>query len=189
MLPCLALIVGGLTGCVELPPLNFNPPNVGPADQRLDAELKSTVITVARPEEKMGPLEIDTYVENAQMLVPELWKTGLEDALNRLLIFRDDGVKKLNLNVKILEYAPAGVRQGPAHMIARYELVDRNDGAVYLAPDVSSEGDAPSNFAPGGPGARNIEATNRAVQNNISTFLQQLQLVELSKPILRGRRS
>lgn len=185
LLACLALIVVGLTGCATLPPLNFNPPNVGLADKRLDAELRSTVVTVARPDEKKGPLKFSLQYSQT---IPELWKTGVEDALNRFLIFRDDGAKKLNLNIKILEWdTPAFGSSMTTGTIARYELVDRNDGTVYYSSEISSKGEVPFNYAFVGA-VRAMESANRAVQNNISLFLQQLQTVDLSKPMFPGRK-
>ncbi len=182
---CLAIIAGGLTGCTTLPPLNFNPPNVGLSEKRLDAELRSTVVTVARPDEKRGELKFSMQYSQT---IPELWKTGLEDALNRFLIFRDDGAKKLNLNVKILEWNTPNFGAGmTTETIARYELVDRNDGTVYFSSEITSKGVVPFDYAFVGV-VRAMESANRAVQNNISTFLQQLQTVDLSKPLFPGRK-
>ncbi len=185
ILPCLIVAMVGLTGCATLPPLNFNPPNVGLAEKRLDAEVKSTVVTVARPDEKKGPIK---FALQYSQTIPDLWKTGLDDALNRFLIFRDDGAKKLNLNVKILEWdTPSFGANMATTTIARYELVDRNDGTIYYSSEITSKGEVPFDYAFVGA-VRAMESANRAVQNNISLFLQQLQTVDLSKPMFPGRK-
>src|SRR5436190_14438453 len=89
----LCLVVALLSGCQSMPPLNFNPPNVGLASKKLDAEIRSIVVTVARPDEKKGPLDFGFQYSKT---IPDLWKVGLEDSLNRYLAFQDDGSRKLN---------------------------------------------------------------------------------------------
>jgi hypothetical protein len=180
----LAAVVG-LSGCATLPPLNFNPPNVGLSAKRLDAELRSTVVTVARPDEKKGELKFSLQYSQT---IPDLWKTGVTDALNRFLIFRDDGGKKLNLNIKILQWdTPSFGTSMTTETTARYELVDRNDGTIYYSAEIASKGEVPFNYAFVGM-VRALESANRAVQNNISLFLQQLETVDLSKPMFPGRK-
>lgn len=155
------------------------------ADRRLDAEVRSTVVTVARPDEKKGPIK---FAMQYSQTIPELWKTGVEDALNRFLIFRDDGKIKLNLSIKILEWdTPAFGASMTTETIARYELTDRNDGTIYYSAEIASKGEVPFNYAFAGV-VRAMESANRAVQNNISLFLQQLQTVDLSKPMFPGRK-
>lgn len=35
----LAMIIGSLTGCASVPPLNFSTPNVGVSQKKIDAEI------------------------------------------------------------------------------------------------------------------------------------------------------
>ena len=143
------------------------------------------MVTVARPDEKKGDLKFNMQYSET---IPELWKTGLEDSLNRFLIFRDDGAKKLNLSVKILEWdTPSFGAEMTTETIARYELIDRSDGTVYFSSEITSKGIVPFDYAFAGV-VRAMESANRAVQNNISLFLQQLQNVDLSKPLVPGRK-
>ena len=51
-------------GCVSLPPVNFSAPNIGVSSTKLDAELKSLTVSVARPDEATG--EIDPALEFTQ---------------------------------------------------------------------------------------------------------------------------
>jgi hypothetical protein len=41
-----------LSGCGSVPPLNFSVPNVGVSQKKIDAEMKSMTVTIARPDEK-----------------------------------------------------------------------------------------------------------------------------------------
>jgi hypothetical protein len=185
LLTAVPVLAFGLTGCATIPPLNFNPPNVALADRRLDAELRSTVVTVARPDEKTGPIK---FAMQYSETIPELWKTAVDDSLDRLLIFRDDAAKKVNLNIKILEWdTPSFGASMTTVTEARYELVDRNDGTVYFSSDITTKGEVPFNYAFAGV-VRAMESANRAVQNNISLFLEQLQTVDLNKPMFPGRK-
>ena len=60
--PVLALltVMGALAlaGCGQMPPLNFSVPNVGLAEHRLDAEVRSVTVTLARPDEQIGEIDI-----------------------------------------------------------------------------------------------------------------------------------
>lgn len=161
----------------QLPPLNFSPPNVGPTQTKLGAEVKSITVTVARPDEATGKLAVG--VETAT----PIWKTALEEALTKMAIFQDDSPKKVSLAVKILkvdipEYG-ASFTTGTA---ARYELIDRATGSIIFTTDVSSEGYVPGDYAFMGV-IRSRESVNRSVQNNIIQFLQQLETVNLNRPM------
>jgi len=49
---CAAILAMLLSGCASAPPLNFSVPNVGVSEQKIDAEMKSLTVTLARPDEK-----------------------------------------------------------------------------------------------------------------------------------------
>jgi Tfp pilus assembly PilM family ATPase len=65
---------------------------------------------------------------------------------------------------------------------ARYELVDRKTGDILYTQDIASKGDVPFDYAFAGV-TRVRESVNRAVQNNITQFLQALETVDVSRPM------
>lgn len=169
---CLAL-----GGCAAPPPLNFSTPNVGYSEKKIDAELKSMTVTLARPDEAKG--EISWGME----AVPQLWDEALQEAIDRMAIFRDDAPRKVNLAVKILGLdVPGGGFSMTTKAIARYEIIDRTNGDIIFTQDVASEGVVPAGYAFLGV-TRARESINRAVQNNITQFLQALETVDTNKPM------
>lgn len=171
------LLFFALSGCAAMPPPNFSVPNVGPSQHKLNAELKSITVVIARPDEKTGELPVSVGV-----FVP-LWKSALEDALNRMAIFKDDARKKVSLAVKILKFDPPSFGADMTTTAgARYELLDREDGSVIYTSDIETDGVCPFDYAFVGA-TRAVESWNRAVQNNISKFLMQLETVDIGKPM------
>ncbi|MBS9439402.1 UDP-N-acetylglucosamine acyltransferase [Photorhabdus noenieputensis] len=166
------LLVVTLSGCQTPPPLNFSVPNVGGSGHKIDAELKSITIVLARPEEQKGGIQAGMEE------VPQFWKASLEEALGRMAIFKDDANKKVNLAVKILAIdMPLFGTSMTTKAIARYELIDRSDGRIIYSEDISSNGTVPFNYALLGY-IRGRESINRAAQNNITQFLQSLGTVD-----------
>ena len=172
-----------LSGCAALPPLNFSVPNVGVSDTRIDAELKSITVTLARPDEKTGQLPAD-----AQHEVPQMWQTALIEAMNRMAIFRDDAPKKLSLSVKVLKLdVPEFGASMHTDSAARYELIDRETGGIIFTQDIAATGEVPFNYAFAGV-TRARESISRSVQNNITQFLQALETVDIEKPMFPNER-
>ncbi len=167
-----------LSGCGSVPPLNFSVPNVGVSQKKIDAEMKSMTVTIARPDEKTGDLPL-----GMEQLVPQIWQTSLTEALNKMAIFQDDAVKKVNVSVKILKLNPPGAGLAmTTETAARYEITDRKTGDVIFTQDITSSGTTPLDYAFMGV-ARARESINRAVQNNITQFLQALETVDVQKPM------
>lgn len=180
----LLLAVGllALSGCASNPPLNFSVPNVGVSPVKLDGQMKSLTVTLARPDEKKGKMPAWAEAE-----VPALWRSALMEALNRMAIFTDDARRKLNLSVKVLAMDVPGFGASfTTKTIARYELIDRATGAIVYTQDISADGKVPFNYAFAGV-VRARESVNRSVQNNIAGFLQALQTVNLDQPMFPGR--
>jgi len=172
-----AVLVLSLTGCQSMPPLNFSVPNVGYAAHKLDAELKSTTVSLARPDEAKGDIPAGTEA------IPALWQNALQEALDRMAIFKDDASKKVNISVKILALdAPEFGASMETKTIARYELLDRSNGDIIYSQEIAANGEVPFNYAFLGV-TRARESVNRSVQNNIAQFLQALETVDLSKPM------
>lgn len=173
-----AVIAASLAACSTNPPLNFSVPNVGVSAKKVDAELKSLTVSLARPDEAKGKIPAQ-----AQHEVPQMWQNALTEALNKMAIFRDDAPRKLSLSVKILAIdIPSFGASMTTKTIARYELIDRADGSIVYTQDVSADGEVPFNFAFAGI-VRARESISRSAQNNIAQFLQALETVDTSKPM------
>lgn len=167
-----------LSACAQqVPPLNFSVPNVGPSGYKISAEVRSITVAHARPDEQKGQLTAGMEA------IPVLWKSSLEEALNKSVIFQDDAPKKVSISVKILKLdAPSVGFDMTTEAAARYEIIDRNDGAIIFTSDIDSTGVTPVDFAFLGL-ARARESVNRAVQNNILKFMQQLETVDIKRPM------
>lgn len=174
----LIVALAALGGCATNPPMNFSVPNVGVSQTKLDAELRSLTVSLARPDEKKGDMPAW-----AEAQVPSLWQTALMDALNHMTIFRDDASRKVNLSVKVLALdVPSMGASFTTKTIARYEMIDRATGDIIYTQDIASSGTVPMGYAFVGV-VRARESVNRAVQNNITQFLQALETVDVSRPM------
>ena len=166
-----------LTGCQTPPPLNFSVPNVGKSNKRIDAEVKSMTVTLARADEVTGkmPSNMDG--------VAQTWQVAIIEAINKMIIFTDDAKKRLNLSVKVMSLdIPGAGFSVTTKTTAVYELMDRASGDVIYSRSISSQGTVPADFAFDFR-ARRIESVNRTVQNNITMFLQDLETVDIKKPM------
>jgi hypothetical protein len=167
-----------LGGCASAPPLNFSVPNVGVSSTKIDAEMKSLTVTLARPDEKKGDMPAA-----AQHEVPQMWENALTEAINRMAIFRDDSPRKVSLSVKVLAIdIPSFGASMTTKTIARYEIIDRENGSIIYTQDISADGVVPFDYAFVGA-IRARESINRSVQNNIAQFLQALQTVDITRPM------
>ena len=171
-----------LSACQSVPPLNFSVPNVGFSKTKIDAELKSSTVTLARADEVTGnmPSNMNGIAQN--------WQVAMIEALNKMTIFKDDGKKKLNLSVKITSAEVSGIATLTAKTTATYSLIDRSNGDVIYSRYNSSEGSAPVEYSINAL-ARRVEAVNRAVQNNITQFLQDLETININKPMFPSQSS
>jgi len=176
------LFVVFLSGCGSIPPLNFSVPNVGVSQKKIDAEMKSMTVTIARPDEKTGDLPV-----GMEQMVPQIWQTSLTESLNKMGIFQDDSAKKVNVSVKILKLdVPGAGFSMTTSTAARYEIMDRKSGDLIFSQDIASSGTTPVDYAFMGV-ARARESINRAVQNNITQFLQALETVDVNKPMFPAK--
>lgn len=179
-----ALAALSLAGCATNPPMNFSVPNVGVTVHKVDADMKSLTVTLARPDEKTG--EMPAWAEGQ---VPALWQSALVEALNRMAIFSDNSPRKVSLSVKVLKLdVPAFGASMTTDTTARYELIDRESGAIIYTQDISASGVVPAGYAFAGV-IRARESVNRSVQNNIAEFLQALETVDVSKPMFPGKQA
>ena len=185
-LAMLAVLV--VAGCVtSMPPANFSVPNVGISEHRLDAEVRSITVTYGRPDEQIGQIDFFVFGEGSNVSIA--WKTALEEALNRMLLFTDGGSKTVSISVKILKlYVPIFGISPTAKSVARYEIIDRANGDIIFSQDVSSSGTTPLTYA-WDQAVLVRESVNRAVQNNIALFLQAAETIDLAKPMFPAGRS
>lgn len=174
----LLLVLLSFVGCTTVPPVDFTVQDVGLVSDRKDAELKSLTVGFA-PQAQQKKVE-------ANATIPPVWKEALQDALNRSLIFTDDASVKVNLSVRITEFdVPAAGLAMKTRVSAIYEIVDRANGNLLFAQEVSSEGVVPMDYAFYGV-TRAVESWNRAVRNNIADFITILEQSDLRKPIFKG---
>ena len=177
----LLLLSSGCIGTKRLP-VNFSAPNIGVSSTKLDAELKSLTVSIARPDEDAGEIDpgIGTHTGS--------WKTALEEAFNKMAIFKDDSPRKVTLAVKILKFDTPSFGAGmTTHTSARYEIIDRSDGSIIFTTDISTTGDVPFDYAFAAR-VRLLESINRSVQNNIIQFLQVLETVDMDKPMFSSNK-
>jgi hypothetical protein len=166
-----AISLLSLSGCA-LPPLNFTPREVSQFSRKVDADLRSVSVTVAQDNEKKGAMD---FTLDFSKTVPDLWRSGLEDSLNRSLAFSDSSGRKVNLRVKILAFdVPAIGITMRTDTIALYEVQNRESGEVIFSQEIISQGVVTPDYAFYGA-KRAMESVNRAVQNNITEFLKVLQ--------------
>ena len=170
-----------LAGCVAPPPINFSVPNVGISNAKIDAEVKTITVTLARPDEAKGniPMGLETLTN--------LWKESLQEAIDRMAIFKDDASKKISIQVHVLAFdIPVAGLSMDTKSIARYEIIDRSNGSIIYTQDITAEGIVPFDYAFVGM-VRGRESINRSVQNNIKQFLQALETVDVNKPMFPSK--
>lgn len=166
-----------ISGCTAPPPVNFSVPDVGVSTKKIDAEVKAITVTLARPDEKKG--DLPAGIEG----ITNLWKEALQEALDRMAIFKDDSKTKVSIQVKILAFeVPAFGFEMTSKSIARYEVIDRATGSIIYTQDIAAEGVVPATHAYLGV-TRVRESINRAAQNNIKQFLQAIESVDVEKPM------
>lgn len=111
--------------------------------------------------------------------VPELWRTGLIDALSRLRTFTDASPTEVDRRVMILEFrVPRTGASMTTELMARYKICDRASGAILFSAEISSRYTVPFNYSLDGT-VRATESINRAVQANISKLLERLSSAAL----------
>lgn len=166
-------------GCASAPPppLNYSVPGVGISSAKKNAELRSIVVVIANANEATGKM----YPQMSK--TPGLWKTAMEEALNNMVIFKDDASMKVNLNVKITEFDPQLFGADMTSKVsARYEIMNRSNGDIIFSQNFSTSGTVAMSENILGA-ARIIESTNKAVRENIKQFLLALEETDFSRPM------
>ncbi|EHT9904013.1 TPA: UDP-N-acetylglucosamine acyltransferase [Klebsiella oxytoca] len=104
-----------------------------------------------------------------------------------MAIFKDNSANTVSLNVKVLAIdVPSFGMAMTTKAVARYEVINRSNGDIIYTQDIESTGTVPASYAFVGV-VRARESINRAVQNNITQFLQALESIELSRPMFPSK--
>jgi hypothetical protein len=169
-----------LSGCTSLPPLSFNVPEIVPAKQRMEAEVKAINVRVAPNQERTGNIratdfELTMGGGGAGTVVTDQWKSSLQDAVDRKLLFKDNVPRTLTISVAILKFSAPDISFTRfTEVEARYEVTDRTTGETIWKRDINSEGRASVGEATLGTVGFRL-SINKAVQGNISEFISQLE--------------
>lgn len=181
MLSVLAL---SLTGCMAIPPLNFTPPDgsvVIEKEQRIDAELKTITVSAAKANEQLGDIQVGFAGNVYEGSLKDTFKASLEEAILKSALFRDDASKKVGLIAKFMKLDTPGMSINfKTHVIVRYQIIDRSTSDIIYDKNIESVGEVPFDHAFMGA-VRHSEARNRAMQNNIAKFLNDLKVRGIEK--------
>lgn len=189
-----AVLAAVLAGCAQpqVPPLNFSVPNVGLSARPLDAEIRSLTVTIGRPDEQVGRVDWEYIDDTGGGAITAAWQNAMQEALDRTLIFRDGGLKKVSLAVKILRLEllmELFSYETTVETVARYEVIDRTNGDIMYTQEIAASGVVPFGYegftldAEYASEVRIRESVNRAVQNNISLFLQAAETIDVTRPM------
>lgn len=169
-------------GCATpMPTLEFAPTDVTPARTKVDADLRSITVSVAREDEKLGLTQVGLGGNVYEQGFKAAFKESLEEGLARSAVFNDLSNRKVSLSAKVLKFqSPTGGINFLTEMITRYELIDRATGKIVFDQEVSSSGKVPGNYAFLGA-ARFTEARNRAVRENVKALVAALESIPLDE--------
>jgi hypothetical protein len=191
-LAALAALFVLTTGCANLPPPNFSPTNVGILKTKAPADLKTISVSIAQPSEQTGKkvnLGMQAIQAPAWANITQHWKNGLENSLIRANAFDDGNEKKVAILVKVLQYwPPGGGFEMKTTVTAQYDILNTSDGSIVFTSTITSVGKVEAGYAFVGM-TRAFESQNRAVQENIIQFIQQLETAKLDKPVFPGRQN
>lgn len=142
-----------------------------PAAAQIDARLAGVTVEPASRDLAVYPLP-----STLTQFLP-IWRGALEDALTRQGFFRAGAARPLSLSVKVLEFSLSGK---VLSILARYQLFDNPPGAAVFSTDIMSN-QGISSLATGvtsledpAIATHNRTEVNRAIQDNITQFLDQL---------------
>lgn len=169
----LAVILLVMSGCATQPATrDFAPRDVLPTGKRIDYELKSILVSIAKKDESLGKTyTADEWYDSS---FNQAFKDSLEEALTKAAIFNDLSIKKLNLSAKVLQFeSPLISYVHDTTFVVRYQLLDRPTGKLVFTRDVRSTGVVPFDYGLTGI-HRFTEARNRAVRSNIEQFIASL---------------
>jgi hypothetical protein len=176
------LICGAIvSGCAtQAPTLNFVPQDVLPAKNKVNAELKSITISIAKEEERLGETQVGFMGNQYEASFRTSFKEAIEEAILKSAIFNDLAENKVSLTVKIMKFQTPGAGINfDTSMIVRYEVYNRKDGKLIFRRDIESAGSVAGDYAFMGA-IRYTEARNVAGRNNIISLMSALEELKVS---------
>lgn len=174
-------LIALLSGCAtQAPPLNFTPVDVLPAKNKVEAELKTLTVSIAKEEERLGETQVGFFGNQYEASFKQTLKDAIEEALTKSAVFNDLATKKVSLTAKVMQFqSPSAGVSFETKAIIRYEIFDRKDGKLIFRRDIASTGSVPGDYAFMGA-IRYTEARNRAMRENVTQFINSLE--ELKVP-------
>ena len=167
-----ALLALSLSSCTNSPSLNFVPEQVTPSAHKINAELKSVIVSVAKDEDRKGDVKVG-YYHNDQSFKLAL-KDALDESLVKSALFDDLSSNKVTLTAEVLKFqAPVMSLHYKTKVIIRYQLVDRATGNTVFTRDIETAQSVPANYSYRSS-FRSTEARNLAVSENIQLFIASL---------------
>ena len=161
-----------LCSCSPVPETEFALASVTPASARIDGALAVVTVEPASRDRAVYPLP-----RSLTPLLP-LWQAALKDAVTRQGIFRPEAARRVSLVVKVLEFSLSG---NILSVFARYQLFADPAGNPLFSADIMSNTGL-SSLATGvtslddpGVATQNRTQVIRAIQDNITQFLDQLE--------------
>jgi hypothetical protein len=166
------LFVAFLCSCSPVPETEFALASVTPAVAWIDAGLAAVTVEPASRDRAVYPLP-----RSLSPLLP-LWQAALLDAVTRQGIFRLETARRVSIVVKVLEFSLSGK---VLSVFARYQLFAVPAGDPVFSADIMSNAGL-SALATGvtsldepGVATQNRTQVIRAIQDNITQFLDQLE--------------
>lgn len=171
----IAAVSLALVGCAtQAPTLDFVPRDVLPTGKKIDYELKSISVSVAKEDERLGATQVGLFGNQYESSFRQSFKDSLEEAIAKAAIFNDLSDKKLSLTAKVMQFETPGFSVGfDTTFVVRYQLLDRSTGKLVFTRDIRANGTVPFDHAFLGA-IRFTEARNRAVRSNIEQFVSAL---------------
>lgn len=164
-----------ISGCAtQAPTLNFVPQDVLPSQNKVNAELKSITISIAKEDERLGETQVGFMGNQYESTFKASFKEALEEAIVKSAIFNDLSENKVSLTAKVMKFeTPSMGVNFDTSMIVRYEVYDRKNGKLIFRRDVESGGSVSGSYAFMGA-IRYTEARNVAGRNNVNNFISSL---------------
>ena len=167
-------LVALVTGCTQVPPMDFAPADVLPAGHKVDLGIKDISIAFGKKEERLGNIEVGFGGNQYEASFKQSFEDALQEALIKSAIFSDLAEDRALLVAKVLELdSPEMGINFTTDFTVRYQLLSTSTGELLFTRDISSVGSVEMEYSLLGA-ARYIEARNVAVRDNILLFLDSL---------------
>lgn len=179
-----------LSGCVQMPPLNFSVTDIEFSKDKIDADLKAVNVSFATDSEKTGDLDIQLLNDprDSSSNFRSTFKDSLEEALHSSGIFLPSSNIKVGVQAKITKFqTPSFSTTFKTDMDVDYRIRNLNDGQIIYEKTITSSGEVNLGYAFTGT-LRWAEARNRACQNNIREFISDLKQFVIQNEIKQDKK-